>query len=85
LPVIVYLKQSSGVFCSLAGYEGLVNLKALGKHYDIILKGPSHRAMLDVQALSEIFQKLTLSLKLTRDGLMSEASVFYDFRKVPRI
>lgn len=85
LPVIVYLKQSSRFFCSLAGNIGHVNLEALGKHYGIIFKGPSHRAMPDVQALSKIFQKITLGLKLTRDGLMSEASIFYDFRKVSRI
>ncbi|TKW06669.1 hypothetical protein SEVIR_7G254400v4 [Setaria viridis] len=69
----------------LDGNIGHVNLEALGKHYGIIFKGPSHRAMPDVQALSEIFQKITLGLKLTRDGLMSEASIFYDFRKVSRI
>ncbi|CAL5014813.1 unnamed protein product [Urochloa decumbens] len=63
---------------------GLVNLKALGKHYKISSKGPSHRAMPDVQVLCDIFQNITLDLKLTRDDLMNEASIFYDFRKVSR-
>ncbi|CAN6250197.1 unnamed protein product [Urochloa humidicola] len=63
---------------------GLINLRALGKYYKISFKGPCHRAMPDVQVLCDIFQKITLGLKLTRDDLMNEASIFYDFRKVSR-
>ncbi|XP_039772098.1 exonuclease DPD1, chloroplastic/mitochondrial-like [Panicum virgatum] len=64
------------------GNIGLVNLKALGEHYGVSSEGPSHRAMPDVQALCGILPKITMGLKLTCDGLMSEVSKFYYFRKV---
>jgi len=64
------------------GNIGLINLKALAEHYGVSSEGPSHRAMPDVQALCGILPKITLGLKLTCNGLMSEASKFYDFRKV---
>ncbi|PAN40162.1 hypothetical protein PAHAL_7G296300 [Panicum hallii] len=67
------------------GNIGLLNLKALGEHYGVSSEGPSHRAMPDVQALCDILPKITLGLKLTCDGLMSEARKFYDFRKVSRM
>jgi len=79
---MVYIKHLSRFFFSLAGNIGLLNLKALGEHYGVSSEGPSHRAMPDVQALCGILPKITLGLKLTCDSLMSEASKFYDFRKV---
>jgi len=82
LPFMVYLKKLSRFFFSLAGNIGLINLKALAEHYGVSSEGPSHRAMPDVQALCGILPKITLGLKLTCNGLMSEASKFYDFRKV---
>nr|CAB3485796.1 unnamed protein product [Digitaria exilis] len=74
----------SGIFFSLAGTIDRIGLEGLAKHYRVSSKGPSHRAMPDVQALCDIFSNITLGLKLTRDDLMSEASIFYDFRKLPR-
>jgi len=82
LPFMVYIKHLSRFFFSLAGNIGLVNLKALGEHYGVSSEGPSHRAMPDVQALCGILPKITMGLKLTCDGLMSEVSKFYYFRKV---
>ena len=81
LPFMVY-KAFKQIFFSLAGNIGLVNLKALGEHYGVSSEGPSHRAMPDVQALCGILPKITMGLKLTCDGLMSEVSKFYYFRKV---
>ncbi|KAF8651221.1 hypothetical protein HU200_063467 [Digitaria exilis] len=76
--------QFSGIFFSLAGTINRIGLEGLAEHYCVSSKGPSHRAMPDVQALCDIFSNITLGLKLTRDDLMSEASIFYDFRKLPR-
>lgn len=42
-----------------------ISLQALREHYEIELDGSAHRAMSDVNLLSDIFQRLTFELKMS--------------------
>ncbi|XP_057439032.1 exonuclease DPD1, chloroplastic/mitochondrial isoform X2 [Lotus japonicus] len=57
------------------------NLAALCEHYNVKLNGAAHRAMVDVDALSVIFSRLTFDLKLTLSDLVEKSFQESDITK----
>ncbi|KAJ3687493.1 hypothetical protein LUZ61_016657 [Rhynchospora tenuis] len=60
------------------------SIKDLCMHFDIIVNGPAHRAMADVNMLSLIYQRLTISQEFTSSNLIEESLTASDIKWKPR-